>query len=436
MRASWQFLLIGLAALLATAVHTALLRDNIRVCVVIAPDRPSLANLYWSRGANYSESRRLTRVIQADKANRLCYTTEAITNTGTLRFDPINYQGRFRISDIRIDRLASLLPRVFDIPLDDRTSGVARNLRLVNGGYQASSPDPAFIWHVDARFRAAHIYGANFLVMLAGLGFVLLACRLFCGSQPFDRLRRATVLFGIYPLYLLFSWLAGDFLFLLAWSRYVLIACLLLIFFYLIAVDREMIREGSAPWLVLLCSLILVIFCDLPYRAGLVDRPPFTRAFHDPFHWTLASRADGTFRNSSLNYTRDFSRMRSRVEERALFLSDIATGYYASAALPVHPVISHSHHQRWKTSRDIIRFVEALCVADNRTEVRRLYRQMVADRSQYKIRYFILNTDTSNRNVSRSCLARFPENVIDNLEAVARLALRGDHLLLFELDTI
>ena len=193
-------------------------------------------------------------------------------------------------------------------------------------------------------------------------------------------------------------------------------------------------------YLLLLAALTLLVMFDSRshFDADLVQRKIENQSAQR--NWSLFFSREHVYYNSSIRYQQDFAEIASLITPNHSVLSDLATSYYAAAALPVYAVNIHSHQGRlqrraWHqilSSRGACRLPETAEFRDFEQFI--TAQEGFSGRPHLQVRYVLLNKDERNRAVAGDCLARNHQQVAMNLDSIATRIYSGQFLDLYELD--
>ncbi|MFT6409073.1 MAG: hypothetical protein ACJAQ6_002496 [Arenicella sp.] len=146
---------------------------------------------------------------------------------------------------------------------------------------------------------------------------------------------------------------------------------------------------------------------------------------------------DGPFR-----YLEDLRSIGQLIEPRKLILSDLATSYYSSAALPSYVSNIHRHQGRnhsfeWSEMLD-----KRVACNFHQDDGLNEFKQFIALESlrsrEYKrpeFSYVLVNKDVNNRNVRLDCMWQRRASLIENIEKLASEVYDGEYLRLYKLDS-
>ena len=428
-----MMLLLVLASVIIVALYAELTKERLRVCYTVESEERSTTQLFWSGGEGFSEENSAKKHLRPGRPNKICHTGKPITDHGLIRIDPIAYNGAFAIGNITIDREWSLLPLLFDIQLSTSVVMNSHHVRTLNGQKYSTSVDPYFIWKFDARMRKGEIYAVNSLVFFLALAGIVIFSIKMNNSRKLSAKEVASVLAALlyFVGFTLIAWLAEEFQDLMSYLRLVLLGSLLLALLSIWLQSKNKIKRYPTPALVALPLLVTIIYFDLVYRLAWVDRPLFAVNSHNPYNWTIDRSATENYKNSSLKYYGDFSKIRSLTVPGSYFISDVATSNYVSAALPLFPTIVQRHH----TTRDerYEEFLSALCSQSDGNDLVNKYRVILEEKSYPLPKYIIVINDSENRNLNNHCTNRNHQVLLDNIGLVALPLFKGQFASVYSL---
>ncbi|MBM9602695.1 hypothetical protein [Desulfopila inferna] len=157
-------------------------------------------------------------------------------------------------------------------------------------------------------------------------------------------------------------------------------------------------------------------------------------------HWSIHFGPQYVYYNSSLRYESDFKHIRKHVEPKSALLSDLATSYYAAAALPVYIRNTHRHHGL-KRFAGLQGFLQKghLCYLNDPYHSMKLLAYLEQDALLARkngwpaLKYIIINKDKKNKVLYRDCIATNSRNIIENISSIASIIYEGKYLNLYAL---
>jgi|TARA_Y100000294_G_scaffold177722_1_gene204443 hypothetical protein len=429
-------LLLITTSVIIVALYAELTKERLRVCYTVESEKRSTTQLFWSGGEGFSEENSAKKHLRPGRPNKICHTGKPITDHGLIRIDPIGYNGAFVIGNITIDREWSLLPFLFDIQLSTSAAMNSHHVRTLNGQKYSTSGDPYFIWKFDARMRKGEIYAVNSLVFFLALAGIVIFSIKMNNSRELSAKEVASVLVALLYFFgfALIAWLAEEFQDLMSYLRLVLLWSLLLALLSIWLQSKKRIKRYSTPALVVLSLLVTIIYFDLVYRLAWVDRPLFAINSHNPYNWTIDRSATENYKNSSVRYYGDFSKIRSLIIPGSFFISDVATSYYISAALPLFPTIVHPHHSIGEER--YVEFLSVLCSHSVGNDLVNKYSVILEEKVYPLPKYVIVIKDSENRNVNKHCTNLNHQVLLNNIELVANPLFKGKFTSVYSLKKI
>ncbi len=426
------------SALVFAGLHWWLLEGRISVCFEVTTSTDAVARLYWDLGDGFKEARMRAHHTVAHRGAVLCFADPGMRHVKRLRIDPLERAGRFRLEALRIEPLDEVVPwyrvrRASTIHTAESRNQISE---IRDGGWgDALGDDPYLVWSIAPR----RITGVNLAAVNALILYVILLVGLYLAArdrQAVQGAARAAVALALYPAFASLAVLAAHYVDLARYSRYAIFVTVVLYLLLagLAANDRRFAR--AAPALTPVLLILFVMAFDVAYRFGLTQKPLFTVFSNDAYHWRVTRTAKDNVRNSSLRYYRDLDAIRDIVEPGSLFLSDVATSYYVTAALPLYAANTHAHHSRWYARyRRILRIMcgEEKDVPQSRFEqaLKEQEAESVAKR-RLVLRYMIVNKDTVNKNVRGHCITRNHTKVAELLGLIAVRIYAGEFLDVYE----
>jgi hypothetical protein len=422
-----------------------MLLSKVSVCYSIVSNDDVETKVYWNHGDGFREEKSKGSFVLNRQQSRLCLQHEDMVGLSQIRLDPVDESTEFTVDDIQVKRQDLLFPwrEIYVVSLDARDAEAVKDIdSLAAGGefgYRSASVDPSWIWSLSTTpVSGKRAFFLN-LVTLLGLSALLLIIALVT-SRRGPRLSGSLVLnltLGLlfYILFLLLSWSGKNFIYLLPYANLAIYYCFALLGVCLAGMHAGKLSTRGPVALAVISFVLLVAGLDFSYRLNLVDRPIYSVYSHDQYHWRANRNLADNLIHSSIRYYDDFSALAEIVSPGSHFLSDVATSYYVSAALPLFPVNVHPHHFRYNAVYDD--FVERVCSHDNEVNIRRSIRKAsdyLKARNNTVARYMILNSDRLNSNVRRSCLNRNYDEIRNWMDQQYPLVYEGEFLAVFEIE--
>ena len=400
-----------LLALLFTGVHWSITHNVVEVCYTI--DAPGgRSQVYWDSGNGFSEEHnRIVRDSAEPGSSRLCFSSVRMRDLTALRIDPVDYPGDFWISDIKMTYLDVLLPfrfvNRFQLSPDD---ALLEGMASLPGEarYESFGHDPMMTWAVPMkRVGGLPLVMISFCILGSVMLFIVFLTRRQ-GRSPTVLVLLSPLLL-VYPFYILFAIFSDVFGSFIRYTDYALWLALGLTLLVVVTnrIPEWSVRKSIASAVAI--SIMFVAGFDIVFRLGIIEKPAFMLSGNQVYHWRLGQPPGQNMRHSSMRYFDDFDMIRDTLDSQAAFLSDLATGYYVSAATSLQATNVHLHHDNDAgTYRKVL---EDICGAergDTRKILNDLYgenqKRRAADRRA--IRYLLVNRDEINQNVVGNCLQR------------------------------
>ncbi len=430
--------------LILVSAHGYLTRSGIMLEYAVHPNASGRTQIYWSAGEGIAEDRQIVRALQADTRNHLRVHIASASPLRWLRIDPMKAPGAFRLENIRVELMGSLLPvggfGRWVLRAEDAVT--THQLRpLAAREWESTGRDPYFL------FRVPHVAAITvFLVNLVS-GLMMVACLVLftrltgvveeMPARQFEPAAAPTAAVGVYGAFFVLALMSGPLASMRGVSRTVVYVSLAawLVYFLLLGrgkVSRVFVRATAA-----LLVVAMVVLPDILFHLGAVDRPLFSRFVTPLYHWQLGKSSSDNFVHSSLRYYDDFRAIEPLIVPGSYFLSDVATGYYASAALPLYAVNVLRHH-RYGVAPISAELVAKLCgkieTRDER-EFQRYFehkRKLHTAKRMQPLRYWLVNKDEQNRHVRADCLSRRRERVNERLAPMLKPVYSGNYIDVYE----
>ena len=444
-----EIIIIVAIAVLLTAGHYYLTRHTIVVGYDLYSDKNAVTQIYWSSADGLSENKRVDLRV---KENTLTEIRYPITDTSTvtwIRIDPLKAPGNFKLDNLHVKFIDALLPffTLNRINLHVEAALEKQQVKKINQHlyeYESSGLDPYFLFKLETHAHIKNIF-INFFFALGAMFLVVFGARLFSrGAEesgqrriPLETLAYSTSMFLMFVGFFVIALASVEFVQLGRYSREVIYGVFVLWFIFYTLSILGFVNSKVIPYTCGLLLIVLIILPDALFHFGVLDRPVFSVKSTPLYYWRVNKSSKDNLFHSSIRYYADFEKIKDLVIPDSYFLSDVATTYYVSAALPLYGVNVHRHHQYnvVKISRkDVGHFCD-----ENAEESRKLVERYLRKKAESHnkrglapLRYIFLNKDKQNRHVASSCLARRHELIKANLDSILMPVYQGEFIDVYE----
>lgn len=403
--------------------------------------------VYWSIGEPLSEAKQSVRKIIADTRNDVRVNIAEKSPIKLIRIDPFKTPGIFRIQNIRVDLMSTLLPLGSWgrwVLKTENAAAINQVEKRADEQWKATGNDPYFLFQIP-QASAKKVFLLNLLSGFAVVTFVVLLTRMTGvvskgTKDPREYTTLSMALAGIYGVFFIIALLSSQFVRIEGYSRWVVYAVLMVWIVSYVLSSRGLASSAFINAMAGLSAMVIVIVLDVLFHFGIISKPVFSLYDSPLYHWQLGKPMSHNFVHSSLRYYDDFKAIENLIVPDSYFLSDVATSYYVSAALPLYAVNVLPHHRKSmipikkKVLRD-------LCDENKEPslEVIELHLRQKAGLHKRKglppMRYLFLNTDKKNRHVASRCLARRHELIRATLDPILTPVHRGEFIDVYEFRT-
>ena len=414
---------------------TKLNEEKLILEVSISSEVDSHLKVYWNKGDGFSEGLSIGTQISAGITEKVRLSSPLLIDIQTLRIDPISVEGKFALTEAKVEWTACIIPvkLICDYPLvlsNIILSNDVRYLGVSEGFLYAESNDPQLIWKLPSvSGRQTNIYALNISILSIALclGFVVF------GWRKIEELR--VTVFGkqsvfvvllFYPLFHYAHFLSSEFIYYPELNRVALIVTIGAVFFVWWSNQSSKILRIRSINALLLLVMISSLAPDVLFHLGLGKRWVYGTEPAE-YHWRIGRTFKENYRNSSLGYLKDMREVKNLILEGEKVLADVATSHYLTAStmgLSVNPLGHHRVKESWISDQE----KRLLCgEAKSPTAFKEVIRRL-------NVRYVLVNHSNTDKNVVNNCLADALAIIVRENSSYLSEVFAGSKLSLFKVE--
>ena len=434
--------------LLVLVKHDSL--GNIIISYEIVTENNNSSQLYWKEQTN--TVKHLTHSISPyPKVNSVA--THIDVDTYKITIVPITNKDKFNLKNIQIYR-----PGLFiDLPLISKQkinlleTQENKNIRSINDeifDFKSLSVNPLFTYLIDKKNIYPIYFILNFLALFLLFHISFSVINRFAMNNPHEQNHKIhpdsfliVLLICIYFSTKLSFGFNNPF----ASIKFI---CLFSLVCYLCYLFASVIKKENlfiTPVIVTAIVLFLLI-PDITYKFGIINNKLYSNRYTPVYHWRLPNSAKNNLVQSGHLYRHDMVKIKDLVTPGTSFISDPVTSYYALSFLPIYSSVAKSHHGGSRKERNSPffsnEFQKHLCSNSklfNNQTMKEYILEKIRLREQKKwpkLKYILLNKDTTNRFVRWECMSANNFNTVSKVKEISKLIFEGEHINLYQIDII
>lgn len=427
-------------AILYAVVFTATNERQALVEISLLSETPDTLSIYWSSGDGFNAQQRDLLITSAGMNRSAVLGRGTLVRPTEIRIDPLLRPVKFSIKQAQMQYQDCLVPLkwicVLDLEPENAVFSQQVERLAPDAEYRFASTgvDPFFIWNVPVVMQSrlpAYVLNIGLLGILFGAIWALIRYTRRTSGAPG---RRGVLLtlwsLALYPVFALYSWLAGNYL-QVSGVVYLFLYINLLVFIFLIIVGFWFPKVAKmVPGMTGIAVVMGIIMPDIMFHFGLIQQWPFGPKEPREYHWQLNRGFQDNLLHSSLKYSDEIKELGRKLPPGAVFLSDSATSYYIVAQLNAftrNPMYHHRIGDLFFEKESLRKFCSLVEEEGGRVELLALLQSK-------GVKYVILNRDSKNRNVVFSCISGNYKRVRENIKTFTKQIYAGRYLLVFEVE--